>query len=179
MKEIETKILGVHPSQIALKLKRLGAKQILKTRLVVDWYRFPVGKSDDDQWFLRIRKRSDGSAETTWKSRSKKVGITKQARDITCEVANPEMLATIFEGLGLASYAHQEKDRISWQLKKWRFDLDQYPGMPAYLEIEGTSATHVAKAISLLGLQKHRALPEGERTLIEREYGLNWHDMRF
>ena len=43
----------------------------------------------------------------------------------------------MFLEFGMELYAHQEKYRVSFSYKDWRFDLDQYPGMPAYLEIEG------------------------------------------
>ncbi len=85
----------------------------------------------------------------------------------------------LFEALGLEHYAHQEKDRVSFTLKDWNFDLDKYPGMPAYLEIEGKNHAHVQDAIKLLNLEEHRSIGEGERLLIEKEYGLNWCDMRF
>ena len=81
--------------------------------------------------------------------------------------------------MGLERYAHQEKYRISWLYKRWRFDLDQYPGMPAYLEIEGYSGKHIRQALELLGLSGHKTSSEGERILIQKEYGLNWYDMRF
>jgi len=64
-------------------------------------------------------------------------------------------------------------------LENWNFDLDQYPGMPAYLEIEGNSENHINEAIKLLELQDYEALSEGETKLIKEKYGLNWNDMRF
>ncbi len=76
-------------------------------------------------------------------------------------------------------YGHQEKDRISWVYKKWRFDLDQYPSMPAYLEIEGESEGSIQEAIKFLELEDKIATPEGERNVIEKNYKLDWFDMRF
>ncbi len=179
MQEIETKILEVDPKQIAARLTELGAEKILNTRLTVDWFRDPKTPAGTDTWFLRTRKRSDESAEVTWKSKSKAVGLTKQAHDLTFDIADAATLGEIFKAIGLVQYAHQEKDRTSWTLKQWRFDLDQYPGMPPYLEIEGQSEENIKEAIALLGLENHRAVPEGERILIEKEYHLDWHMMKF
>ncbi len=64
-------------------------------------------------------------------------------------------------------------------LKDWNFDLDHYPGMPAYLEIEGNSHEHVQEAIKLLKLSDHTSIGDGERILIEKKYGLDWYNMRF
>ena len=68
---------------------------------------------------------------------------------------------------------------MSWKLKDWRFDLDKYPGMPAYLEIEGKDEKHIKEALGLLKLESFEACSDGERTLIETKYGLDWNDMRF
>ncbi|MDE1974943.1 MAG: hypothetical protein KGI49_00290 [Patescibacteria group bacterium] len=76
-------------------------------------------------------------------------------------------------------YAHQEKIRTSFAFRDWTFDIDQYPGMPAFMEIEGTSEKSVNDAIALLGLNGHRTWAKGERILIQEIYGLDWYDMRF
>lgn len=179
MHEIETKILEVSPRLIAAKLKKLGAKQALKTRLVVDWFG-PRGltHAGDDPWFLRVRTGAN-KTEITWKTHSKILGASRSHKEINVAVSSHGQACAILSALGLENYAHQEKDRTSWTLRQWKFDLDQYPGMPPYLEIESSSEQNIQKAIALLDLTKHRALPEGERTLINREYKLNWCNMRF
>jgi adenylate cyclase class 2 len=85
----------------------------------------------------------------------------------------------MFLEFGMELYAHQEKDRVSFVYKDWRFDLDQYPGMPAYLEIEGKSEEGIQEAIKLLGLENKIATPKGEMSVIKNNYNLNWFDMRF
>lgn len=179
MHEIETKVLEVDVEAIKQKLQSLGAAEIQNTRLVVDWYSPPgVGKSEH-AWYLRIRTTAEGKSEISLKSLLKITGNTKHAEEINVQIDDPEQMGELFEKIGLAHYAHQEKDRVSWSYKGWRFDLDQYPGMPAYLEIEGKSHGHVQEAIQLLNLEQHKSVGIGERFLIDQEYKLNWSDMRF
>ncbi len=179
MQEIETKILEVDKEKIRKILESLGAKEVQNTRLTVDWYSPEgVGKKKHD-WYLRIRTGGNGKSETTLKSAPKITGNIKQVEEITVQVDDPTSMGKIFEKIGLVCSAHQEKDRVSWLYKGWRFDLDQYPGMPAYLEIEGESQAHIEEAIKLLNLEKYKSVSEGERVLIENEYKLNWSDMRF
>ncbi len=180
MHEIETKILGVDREEIRKKLQVLGAKEIQNTRLVVDWYG-PKGftHEGDDPWYLRIRSASDGKKEISWKSLPKITGNTRHSDEINLNVEDAVMVGKLFENIGLENYAHQEKDRISFILKDWQFDLDQYPGMPTYLEIEGNSHEHVQEAIKLLNLENHESIGEGERILIKKEYNLDWFNMRF
>ncbi len=179
MHEIETKILEVDTEEIKKKLKTLGAKEIKNTRLFVDWYCVPEAVNGTHPWYLRVRKTSDGKSEISWKSLEKFVGNTRQSQEINIDVSDFEQAKSFFEQIGLAHYAHQEKDRISFSLKDWNFDLDKYPGMPAYLEIEGNSEEHVGEAIKMLGLENHQALSQGETKLIRERYGLDWNNMRF
>ncbi|OGI73117.1 hypothetical protein A3D42_02230 [Candidatus Nomurabacteria bacterium RIFCSPHIGHO2_02_FULL_41_18] len=179
MHEIETKILKVDVEAIKNKLKKLGAKEIQNTRLYVDWYCVEEAVKGNHPWYLRVRKTSDGKTEISWKSLGKFVGKTRQSAEININVSDFDKVKLLFEEIGLVHYAHQEKDRISFVLENWNFDLDQYPGMPAYLEIEGNSENHINEAIKLLELQDYEALSEGETKLIKEKYGLNWNDMRF
>ncbi len=179
MHEIETKILEVNTEEILKKLKLLGAEELKNTRLYVDWYCPQDALSTTHPWYLRVRKTSDGKAEISWKSLEKFVGNTRQSQEINIDVSDFENSKLLLEAIGLVHYAHQEKDRISFLYKDWNFDLDQYPKMPAYLEIEGNSEEHVGEAIKLLELENHEALSQGETKLIRERYGLDWNDMRF
>jgi len=177
--EIETKVLDIDAKGIKEKLVALGAKKKQETRLVVDWFRIKGVKEGEDPWFLRIRSNSEGKHEVTWKAKSDILGVTRKHKEINFQIEEPEELADLFQELGLEKYAHQEKDRISFVFKDWSFDLDQYPRMPAYLEIEGASEESVKEAIKLLGLEKNPTWAKGERILIQEKYGLDWYEMRF
>lgn len=179
MHEIETKILEVDVEKTKEKLKSLGAKEIKNTRLFVDWYCVKEAIEGSHPWYFRLRKTTDGKCEMTWKSLEKFVGNTRQSEEINVNIDDFEKAGKLIEALGLVHYAHQEKDRISYILKNWNFDLDKYPGMPAYLEIEGKSEEHVAEAIKLMELESHIALSQGETKLIREKYGLDWNNMRF
>ncbi len=179
MHEIETKVLEVDTESIKQKLKSLGARETQNTRLIVDWYCKKEALDANHLWYLRVRKTSDGKSEISWKSLEKFVGNTRQSDEININVSDFEHTKSLLEAVGLVHYAHQEKDRISFAFKDWNFDLDQYPKMPAYLEIEGNSAEHIGEAIKLLELQNYEALSQGETKLIKEKYGLDWHDMRF
>ena len=177
--EIETKVLDIDGKSVTRVLKKLGAKRFRDTRLVVDWYREKGVKEGKDQWYLRIRSDSTGKHEVTWKARSQITGVARKHKEINFLVNEPDKLSDLFKSIGLEKYAHQEKDRVSYRFKKWTFELDIYPGMPPFLEIEGTSERHIREGMRLLGIQKNRTWAEGERTLIQNVYNLDWYDMRF
>ena len=177
--EIETKVLDIDKAALVARFQELGAEKTLETRLVVDWYR-PKGIGEgEDPWFLRVRTDSSGKSEATWKALSDVIGTARKQKEINVTVQDPKKLAELFIAIGLEEYAHQEKDRTSFTLKDWRFDIDHYPGMPPFLEIEGKSEDHVNEAIKLLGLEKNKTWAKGERILIQEVYKLDWYSMRF
>jgi adenylate cyclase class 2 len=177
--EIETKVLDIDEKKVIKSLILLKAKKIQKTTLTVDWYR-PIGtKEGEDLWFLRIRSNSEGKHEVTWKAKSNISNGVRKHKEINFNIDTPEQLSDLFQEIGLEKYAHQEKIRTTFSLKDWTFDIDQYPGMPAFLEVEGPSEKSVKKAISLLGLESNKTWAKGERILIQDIYGLDWYEMRF
>lgn len=179
MHEIETKILEVKENFLIEKLAIIGAKKIQDVTLLVDWFSFPNLSKDDHPWFLRVRSYSTGKIEVTWKAKSDLIGVARKHKEINIIVDSHEKTKDLFEELGLVSYAHQEKRRVSWSLGNTQFDFDTYPDMPAYLEIEASSEEEIKSLIKELSLENHETWNEGERTLIENKYKLNWSDMRF
>lgn len=179
MQEIETKILEVDAEAIKEKMRALGAEKVQDTRLFVDWFKAPDHKEGEYPWFLRIRTNSEGESEVTWKGKRENLGVSSTKKEINLKIFNPNACAELFSEIGLELYGHQEKDRVSWKYKNWRFDLDHYPKMPAYLEIEGDSEDHIQEAIKLLGLEENTATPNGERDVITKNYNLDWFNMRF
>lgn len=112
--EIETKVLDIDGEEIKNKLSVFGAKKILETRLIVDWYRWMGEKEGEEPWFLRIRSDSEGKSEVTWKAKSDILGIARKHKEINFPIADAEKLSDLFQEIGLEKYAHQEKDRTSF-----------------------------------------------------------------
>lgn len=177
--EIETKVLDIDKNEVIKSLETLGAKKIKDTKLIVDWYRQIGVKEGDDLWFLRIRTNSEGENEVTWKAKSDILGTTRKHKEINFFVKEASKLSDLFLEIGLEIYAHQEKFRTSFVFRDWQFDIDEYPNMPAFLEIEGDSEEHVNEAIGLLNLKENKTWAKGERILIQEIYGLDWYDMKF
>lgn len=177
--EVEVKVLNVNVDGLKKILLQKGGRNIGIYRLAVDWYR-PIGqKFGEENWYLRIRTYSDGRSEMTWKGKSKKGQNSRADNEINIDLSEPESFSELLCKIGLEKYAHQEKDRQSWVLGDLKIDIDTYPKMPTYAEIEGKSDEDIAKAIKLLKLENHEKSTEGERILIMEKYNLNWLDMRF
>jgi adenylate cyclase class 2 len=177
--EIEIKVLDINFDNVKKLLISLGAEKTRETRLSIDWYQRAGAKEGSEKWFLRIRSDSEGKHEVTWKGESDISGAVCKHKEICFDITEPEKLAELFEKIGLEKYAHQEKDRLSFSFKDWIIEMDQYPNMPPFLEVEGKNEEHVREALKILGLSQNRTWSKGERTLIQEVYGLDWYDMRF
>lgn len=177
--EIETKVLDIDPTVVEARLRNIKGEKLLSSRITVDWFWEPGTLLGEEPWFLRVRSYSNGKVEITWKGKSEKMDVARQHTEINILVDSHEKTCDFFEAIGLVRYAHQEKDRSSWKLGNVQVDVDTYPDMPSYLEIEGPSEQSIQEAITTLQLQSHKTSNEGERILITNEYGLNWFDMRF
>lgn len=181
MHEIETKVLEVERDEIEKKLNALGAKKISEERLTVDWYG-PKGLTHDgdDPWFLRVRTYgATGKHEVTWKAKSDILGTARKHKEINFTVSDFSQAGDLFDELDLEKYGHQEKERVSWKLQNVQFDLDIYPNMLPFLEIEAGSEEEINEIIQKLDLKNNQTWNDGERTLIKEKYNLDWFNMRF
>lgn len=179
MYEIETKVLEVNAKDISKKIESLGARKIQDVTLKVDWFSLPENPVNKQPYFLRVRSYSTGKVEITWKGDVEVLGTSLKAREINVKVDDHDKIKMLFEAIGFVVYAHQEKKRISWKLNDFQFDLDTYPSVPTYLEIEASSEEDINKMIKNLNLGDHETWNDGERTLIEGKYKLDWRNVRF
>lgn len=179
MHEIETKILEIDVKDVSEKITNLGAEKIQDVMLTVDWFSLANLLKENHPWYLRVRSYSSGKTEITWKRKSEITGTVRKVEEINVLVDDFEKTKMLFKSLGLVCYAHQEKKRLSWRINNVQFDMDTYPKMPTYLEIEAGSEKEIMDMIKKLNLVKFQTWNEGERSLIEQKYKLDWNKMYF
>ena len=69
------------------------------------------------------------------------------------EMEVPSMQETnqLLEALGYAYRSYQEKKRTTYLLEGHEIDIDTWPGIPTYMELEGTDEEDLSKILALLG----------------------------
>ena len=179
MHEIETKILEIDPKGIEEKLNKMGAEKIQDVMLKVDWFSPLALVKENRPSYLRLRSYSSGKVEVTWKGKKEMLGTVRKTEEVNVLVDSYEKTRMLFEALGYMCYAHQEKKRVSWRLGNVQFDMDTYPHVPTYLEIEASSEKEITDMIKKLDLEKFETCNDGERILIIEKYKADWHDMHF
>ena len=170
MKEIELKILDISPTDIGKKLCSLGAKKS-NPLLVTDCFFELAGNTLYKQGkILRLRKQGDTNV-LTLKMKGTKDSTFSVWEEFETEIENGDSIKKIFEMLGFIFPCYTEKKRTSFILETVRCEIDEYPDIPPYLEIEGAEKD-IVSLVSKLGFSL-KDTTNKRAFVILREYGLN------
>jgi adenylate cyclase, class 2 len=163
--EHEAKVLDIDPDATARLILQKGGRQLgdkFMRRYVYD-----ITPGDESKW---IRLRDTGSQVTLATKH-----ILSDAIDGTHEV---EVTVNDFEStnellavMGFTPKSYQENKRSSFVLDDVELEIDSWPLIPPYLEIEGKSREDVVRVAGLLGYDED--VLTGENTMkVYRRYGI-------
>ncbi|MFI0941134.1 class IV adenylate cyclase [Streptomyces sp. NPDC021020] len=87
-------------------------------------------------------------------------------------VGDFDVMNALLGKLGYRPKAYQENRRSSWSLGGAAVEIDEWPLIPPYVEIEGNSADHVHATVRALGLSSAELTSENT-TKVYRRYGID------
>ena len=155
MEEKEVKFLNINPTLIQKKLKKIGAKfcfDLIYKRKVFD---YPDLRLDKNGAWVRVREEGD-KIKMSFKRR---IGMgdgratnDKGMEEIEIEVDDFNKAAKILLNIGLIEKHYTENRRIRYKLNNIEFDIDFWPKLKPFLEIEAPSWKKIDSVILLLGL---------------------------
>lgn len=147
MKEIEIKILEINPKEIEKKIICLGGKKTESGLMKEKFYDFPDSRLKKDNSILRVRTRGKKTT-LTFKHTTKKMkdAFLSVREELETEVEDEKIVSEIISSLGLVLVREREKKRTSFVFGKEKanrvcIEIDKYPGIPPYLEVEGNKKT--------------------------------------
>lgn len=164
--EYEVRILEVNFDEIIKKLETMGAKQVgvyHQKRYVYDF--IPAEKG---RW---VRLRTNGKETTLTIKEIESLGI-KGTKELEIVVSNFEDTNEVMKKLGYVPRTFQENFRIEYSLNGVNFDLDKWPMIPSYLEIEGQSEDDVIKMVQILRLKDDDVITMDVDTIYNMKYGI-------
>jgi len=143
MNEIEVKILNIDGESIRRKLEVMGAKKKFEGTIVAHFFRGKNGKK------IRLRRMGD----TCYVTAKQRVGSDGMLHNEEYEVETSDFaaMAKILEIAGLERYGDSIKTRESYTFNDITFDIDEYPGIPEYVEVEAQAHEKVEEWVRLLG----------------------------
>ena len=173
--EFEAKVLDVEPNSLADTIVQLGGRRVgnvLLRRLVYD-----IQADDESRW---IRLRDNGETVTLTVKEIKHDGIDGTT-ETEVVVGEFEAASELLQRMGFEPKSYQENRRASFELAGARLEIDWWPLIPPYLEIEGDSREHVIEVGRTLGIPEDGLT--GENTVkVYAHYGIDLgsiQDLRF
>jgi adenylate cyclase class 2 len=166
-REIEAKFLEIQVLEFKKKLTEVGAtdkgEKLLQETIFYDtdlsWLK--------EHMFVRIRADGDTITVTYKHSKEKSVDGTEE---IEIQVDDANQAHLLLERFGLVAYRKQQKKRHSFLLDNVKVDIDTWPKIPTYVELEGDSEADLKKVAAKLGLDWNNAVFESARHVIEERY---------
>ncbi len=173
--EIEVRILEINPDQIQKKLKEIGAKKIADRNM--RRYVYDLSKDQNGNCERWIRLRDNGTSTTIAIKNISNDGIDG-TQEVETAVDNFEKMHEILELSGLKANAYQENKRISYKLNDIEIEIDFWPLIPPYLEIEADSKEKIEKTLKLLGYTLKNTTTMAVKPIYEKIYGIDLHKIK-
>jgi len=157
MEEIEAKFLDIDPNEIQQKLKLAGATRLFDRMYRRRVFDYPDLRLDKIGAWLRLRDEGD-KVTLAFKQR---IGVKSYdnisknddgMEEVEITVSDFDKTAELIKAVGLVEKFYEENRRIRYMLGGVEVDIDFWPQLEPYLEIEGPSWEEVDGAASKLGL---------------------------
>lgn len=141
--EIEATFIDIDKDALRAKLKTVGAEliqpEILMRRTIFDV---------DEHSFARVR--DEGNKITMSYKHLDELSLSGM-KEACVEVNDFQEAVNILQALGHKIKAEQEALREEWLLNGVKVDIDTWPWLPSYVEIEGSSEESVKNVATKLG----------------------------
>lgn len=156
MEEIEVKFLDIDPTKIEKKLRAIGAEKIGDFSYRRRVFDYPDWRLDAKGSWLRLRDEGD-RVTLSFKQRLGMAGEGSGGNDEGMEeteiiVNDFVKTAQLILKLGFIEKHFAENKRTRWMKDGVEFDIDTYPALEPYLEIEASTWAKIDEAIAWLGL---------------------------
>ena len=174
--EYEIRVIEIDKEDIIKKLDEIGAKKIGEYNQ--KRYVYDTKPKKDSQW-IRLRTNGDKTTLTYKNIIDNTIDGTKE---LEIEVSDFNETNKLLEIMGYVNKGYQENNRIRFELNNVEIDIDTWPMIPTYLEIEGKNEEEIMNVIHLLQLDNKKITALNCKDIYKEIYGIdidNIKDLRF
>lgn len=177
--EYETKILDIDIPALKYKLHGLDWFCSRPRRLVRRWV-FSLPREQKNAW-VRIVEESDakGQLALAYKSyESHQIGGIREHEFMV--KGDMSEMKNFFELIGCSLIAEQHNYEEEYRLqdqKNVKIDIEEWPLIPPYAEVESDDEQGVMRALVALGFDTSASQPITTK-MVYKKYGLNLHDYK-
>ena len=165
--EYEVRVLEIDVDGIKKKLESLNAtliEDVFQKRYLYDFN--PV---DPNRW-IRLRTNGHITTLTIKEVESSNIDGTKETEIIVDDFDSTNEL---LNKLGYYPRGIQENKRIKYDLNGVEIDIDSWPRIPTYLEIEGHSEKEVYDTLKLLEIPKEKSTSLNVQSIYKEIYNID------
>ena len=165
--EYEIRVLEIDKEKLISKLEELGAT--FNGKWHQKRYVYNTIPKKENEW---IRLRTNGIKTTlTYKNVEKKT--LDGTKELEVEVEDFVKTSQLLENAGLHHKGYQENKREQYILNGIEIDIDTWPLIPTYVEIEGKNEQEVLDVAKILQLDKDKMTALDVQSLYLEIYGID------
>lgn len=138
MQEIEIKLLEIDADAVIAALESAGAKRVFYGDMQVIYFDYPDGHIKNANELMRLRKKGD-RVEMVYKKNLRIENGHKVADEYEVIISDFDTGRAILQSLGLKEAKTYQRHRTQYEIDGVSFMIDEFPGIPVYMEIEGSS----------------------------------------
>lgn len=165
--EYEIRILEIDVNKIVKKLNDLGAKKVGEYNQ--KGYVYDLKPKSNGKW---IRLRTNGDV-TTLCYKDVVDDTINGTKEVEIVVDDFDKTNELLERIGFISRNYQENKRIQYILNGVEIDIDSWPLIPTYLEIEGSSEEEVLKIKDLLEVDESKVTTLNCEDIYNKVYNID------
>jgi adenylate cyclase class 2 len=171
MLEIERKILNINLEEITQKLINLGASKNFSSKINTFYFDYPDLRFKNQDQLLRVRQIGE-KVEVCFKFDRSNKGNTRtyKEKEFLSDANQLDDIIDFFTSLGFVQSFFFEKHRTEYivnnteidgtYIQQAKFELDTYPHLDPFLEIESDSSQTIDLLVQKLDLEKHEQTNE-------------------
>lgn len=132
--------------------------------------------NNSKKW-IRVRQTNDITTIAVKHILAKNDSNIQQMLETEIEVPSIKEANNLLEALGFSHKSYQEKQRVTYILEEQEIDIDTWPGIPTYVEIEGESEEDLENMLNKFGYSVNDTVSCTADEIYER-YGMSMLDKR-
>ncbi len=174
--EIEAKFLAVDHDALRQKLKEIGAECVQPMRVMKrQGYDFADGRlrKDKNGW---VRVRDEGDKITMSYKQLNNRGLDG-THEVQLTIDSFEAGGAFLSALGLERNVYQVTKRESWRLGEFEIELDEWPWVKPYIEMEGPDEAGLKDLAAKMGLDWSKVCHGSVEIVYRGEYDVTDEDI--
>lgn len=173
MQEIEIKFLNVDPAALEWKILQLGGSKVSNI-LFEEWiFKKPDWKATNGR--VRLRK-SESKIFVSYKETTQSTASGNT--EIEFEVSDSAAATEFIKKLDVPLVRHQQKRRIHFELKGASIDIDFWPKIPPYVEIEAESEPLISSIAMQLGFDISQSVGLDAAEIYKQKYNIDVEEIK-